>query len=67
MNMASQTLTGSVAVCLLAISLNAQAETAEYICLGQERGQEITAIAGSEAQAVALVKTHWRTAGCFKK
>ncbi|MCF5705605.1 hypothetical protein GIV24_29225 [Pseudomonas syringae] len=66
MNMSSQTLTGGVAACLLAISLNARAET-EYICLGQERGQEATVIAASESQAVALAKAHWRTAGCFKK
>lgn len=66
MNMASQTLTGGVAACLLAICLNARAET-EYICLGQERGQEATVLAPSELQAAALAKAHWRTAGCYKK
>lgn len=67
MNMARQTITGGVAACLLALSLNARAEPAEYVCLGQERGQVVTVIADSEAHARALVKPHWRTVGCYKK
>ncbi len=62
-----QTLPGVVAACLLAVSMSACAETAEYICLGYERGQEATVIASSTAEAVALAKSYWRSAGCYKK
>lgn len=62
-----QTLPGVVAAWLLAASMSACAETAEYICLGHERGQEATVIASSTAEAVALAKSYWRSAGCYKK
>lgn len=67
MNRVCRMLTGVVAAWLLAASMSACAETAEYICLGHERGQEATVIASSTAEAVALAKSYWRSAGCYKK
>ncbi|MFG6203529.1 hypothetical protein [Pseudomonas retamae] len=66
MSSVRQTLTGSVAVCLLAMSREAWAEMAQYICLGQEHGQQAAVTAASETQAVELAKVQWRTVGCYK-
>lgn len=66
MNSVRQMLIASVAACLLATSLNAWAEMAQYICLGQEHGQQATVIAASAAQAAELAKAEWRTVGCYK-
>jgi len=67
MNASANRLVGRVAVCFLLMSLGAYAASAEYICLGMQRGQNTTVTASSLEAANKKAKAQWGAAGCYKK
>lgn len=67
MNVSAHRLVGCVAACLLLMSLGAQAASAEYICLGMQRGQNTSVTASSLKAAIKKAKVQWGAAGCYKK
>jgi hypothetical protein len=67
MNVSANRRVGCVAVWLLFMSLGAYAASAEYICLGMQRGQITTVTASSLKAAIKIAKDQWGAAGCYKK
>ncbi|VVO52062.1 hypothetical protein PS865_00337 [Pseudomonas fluorescens] len=67
MNLKHQRFLGLAGVCLILTSLEVIGETAEYVCMGSQRGQIAIVRANSLLEANQIAKAAWGAAGCYKK